>query len=1274
MRLTLLLVALFGLCICLSLAEESTIEDEASKFLDARNAIQGKGKNKSKPAAGGSKSTTATSKATVKATTNANKATKSASQVTTHNKATGVSTSRTTSLVATTSSSSTSRSSSISSSNSVASTSSSLPSSSLAASTSTASTSNAISTSSVSNLASASVSSAPSITSASTTSAQYCTPTISKKNLLKTTICMCPDGIKASASKTPNPPCPYTTVPPPSAMLPMQNADEHSGGSFWSKAWEVAKPHAGEVAGQAGQFAVDHYGQPIKDKFNHLIPVKGQDVSAADLAQVDPVQLQQAEQSQAAQGGAEVDPSTYEGEQSGVGDGQAGVVQGGGSASSGSGVGGSVNGVDGTAAQGNSQHAGQVGQQIGSPSTNAGQTGQVGSGGQQNGGASQQSGSTVENDANDSPNGVSGQGNPGSAAGNPTGNNGNQGEQNAAAQSGGAQGGASQQDTTQNAGLESDSVPNAAASSQPGSHVRSKRVASSNLASPGLNWNGTSANGSSILPSGSAPSAPLGTGTTSGAGGDDGPACPVHGDVSPDEMQGDDDPDSALPVGVPVECKHKRDILRLRTVSNCSPTVTSSGSTFTSTSVCDEDVVTARDEICDPAASTVASGGPFATGGVVGSAGGSAFFPNGTATSDPIVKTANAGEATNLGARNPKPRDGGPFVVDKSYAGSGSNSSVRSQMAGSAYSGTSTGSTLPTISIDGPACSARLSSNITVSYSSNSAGVSPSTASVTGVITSSVPPLRQGPIGPVSARDEPESESQSRIRLMVSHGTSPASSPHVSITRTELHSLRLGSTVLGQRWAHEFADVPATTQAAGAEETESAGSGKHTTDPEDADGQNEGIEEEALEGEDFDLERSFELSNVHFGNSTHSIQASTSSSIEIHQYEKRRNSSAEIYAIPGSNATTPSSSNANRTVSATTNSSTNRQTSELYNPPLTSNAPLTSPTATLPSSTLSIPVSTITVTADPWVWTTTLGQNGHDETNGTVIACEATAGMNIPITDAPRCVTTADAQWAILSTPSPTPYVYVKAPVDSSAYVGNLTATALSSALYSALSVACPEEECQPNATIPGIVYPGSHDDLKEGELVITIHDGHLYTKGEGVRDLTFKLTAMLANASSTEMCFNGTVTAGSPINNLPAVAPGFVIPYVPLAEEEILLCNMAGLMLIEYYSGNRTDGPDTRLFLSFSFQDHEGGSDMTAEICEKVMLGMDIAGTMLACIPIIGPIISAVMKASKAACRMAEKVEETADQIDAAIAAGTEVVDNLLSLKSDLPLSVPAD
>lgn len=148
--------------------------------------------------------------------------------------------------------------------------------------------------------------------------------------------------------------------------------------------------------------------------------------------------------------------------------------------------------------------------------------------------------------------------------------------------------------------------------------------------------------------------------------------------------------------------------------------------------------------------------------------------------------------------------------------------------------------------------------------------------------------------------------------------------------------------------------------------------------------------------------RSFELSNAHYGNSTHSIQASSSSNVDLHQYEKRRNSSAEIHAIPGSNATTPSSSNANRTVLATIDSSTNRQTSELYNPPLTRNAPLTSPTATLPSSTPSIPVSRVTVTADPWVWTTTLGQNGDDETNGTVIACEATAGMNIPITDAPR--------------------------------------------------------------------------------------------------------------------------------------------------------------------------------------------------------------------------------------------------------------------------------
>ncbi|KAI7219615.1 hypothetical protein KC333_g2849 [Hortaea werneckii] len=1272
MRLPLLLVALFGLCICLSLAEVSTIEDEASKFLDARNAILGKGKNKSKPAAGGSKSSKATSEATVKATTNANKATKSASQVPTQNKAAGVTTSKTTSLAATTASSRTSRSSSVSASNRVSSTSSSLPSSSLAASTSTASTSNPISTSSVSNLASASVSSAPSITSASTTNTQYCTPTISKKNLLKTTICMCPDGIKASASKTPNPPCPYTTVPPPSAMLPMQNADENSGGSFWSKAWEVAKPHAGEVAGQAGQFAVDQYGQPIKDKFNHLIPVKGQDVSAADLAQVDPVQLQQAEQSQAAHGAAEVDPSTYDDEQSGFGDGQAGAAQGAGSSNGGSENGGNGKGVDGTAAQGNSQDAGQVGQQNGSPSSNAGQNGQMDNANQQNGGASQLSGGTVDNDANDSFNGVSGQGDPGNAAGNQAGNTENQGKQNAAARSGGAQGSASQQDTTQNTGLENGNVPSAASSSQPGSHVRSKRVASSNLASSGLNWNGTSANGSSTLPSGSAPSVPLGTGTTSGAGGDDGPACPVHGDVSPDEMQGDDDPDSALPVGAPVECKQKRDILRLRTVSNCSPTVISSGSTFTSTIECDEDVVTARDEICDSGGSTAPSGGSSATGGAVGSAGGTAFFPNGTATSDPIAKTANAGSTTSLGVRNPKPRDGGPFIVDKSFAGSGSNSSVRSQMAGTASLGTGTGSVLPTISIDGPACSARLSSNITVSYSSNSAGTSSSTASVTGVISSSVASVSTGPLW---ARDEPESESQSRIRLMVSsHGTSSAPSQDGSSTKTELHSLRLGAAVLGQRWAHEFADVPATTQAAGAEETETAGSGEHATDAEDAGGDNQGIEEEAVEGKDFDLERSFQLSNVHYGNSTHSLKATSSSSVEIHQYNKRRNSSAELNAIPGSNATSPSIPNANRTVLATIDSSINRQTSELYNPPLTSNAPLISPTATPPSSTSSILVSTVTVTADPWVWTTTLGQNGDDKTNGTVIACEATAGMNIPITDAPRCVTTADARWAILSTPPPTPYVYVKAPVDSSAYVGNLTATALSSALYSALSVACPEEECQPNATIPGIVYPGSHDNMKEGELVITIHDGHLYTKDEGVRDLTFKLAAMLANASSTEMCFNGTVTAGSPDNNLPAVAPGFVIPYVPLAEEEILLCNMAGLMLIEYYSGNRTDGPDTRLFLSFSFQDHEGGSDMTAEICEKVMLGMDIAGTMLACIPIIGPIISAVMKASKAACRMAEKVEETADKIDAAISAGTEVVDNLLSLKSDLPLSIPAD
>ncbi|KAI7510744.1 hypothetical protein KC347_g4064 [Hortaea werneckii] len=1104
MRLTLLLVALFGLCVCLSFAEESVVEDDVSEPLSARNAIRGKGKGKPKPAAGGSKSTRVTSKPTSKATVVSNKASKSAFRVTTKSKAGSVTGSK-----KTTSSSSTIRSSSISSSNSVTSISSSPPSSSssFAVSTSTGSSSKGASTSSPSKPASGSVSPTSLIASASTTDAQYCTPTISRKNLLKTTICICPDGIRASASKTPNPPCPYTTVPPLSAMLPMQNADENSGDGFWGKAWEVAKPHAGHVAGKAGQFAVDRYGQPIKDKLNHLIPVKGQDVSAADLAQVDPMRMEQAEESEA----AEVEHSTHENGQSGIDGGQAGVVQGGAGVGGGAGNVGNGNSVDYTATQGGSENGGQAGQESGRPSRNLGQNDQIGNASPQKDGASRQSGAGLDNMEGESPNDTSGQGIRGNAAGNRDGTKGNQGKHIVAAQSSGAQSDANRQGITQDA--RSDEInndPDPASHDQPESHVRPKRAASSMAASPSLNWNSTSSSGGGVSPSGSAPSVPLGNRTTSDTNGNDNPACPVHGDVSPDEMQGDDDPDSALPVGIPSECKHKRDILRVRTVSNCSPTVISSGSTFTSTIVCNEDVVTARDEICDPSRPTAASGGSFATGSATGSAGGSIFFPNGTGAFDRGSKTVNAASAANLGARNPRPRDGGPFIVDKSYAGSGSNSS-----------------------------------------------------------------------------------------------------------------------------------------AAGAEETGSVGSKQLGTDVENTREDYPSITEAAFGEDVFDQERSFELTSIRYGNSTHPLQASSSRSVEIHQYDERRNSSAEINAILKSSATAPSSPNVSSTVSATTNSNTSGQTSELYNPRLTSNAPVTSPTATLPLSTSSIQVSTVTVTADPWVWTTTLGQNGDEKING-------------------------DAQWAILSTPPPTPYVYVKAPVDSSAYVGNLTATALSSALYSALSVACPDEECQPNATIPEIMYPGSHGDMKEGELVITIHDGHLYTKDEGIRNLTFTLAAMLANASSTEMCFDYSRAIG---NRDPGPAPLVPPPPMvrPLKTEEILLCNMAGLMLIEYYSGNRTDGPDTRLFLSFSFRDHEGGSDMTAEICEKVMLGMDIAGTLLACIPIIGPIINAVMKASKAACRMAEKVEETANKIDAAISAGTEVVDNLLWLKSDLPLSLPA-
>ncbi|KAI6809210.1 hypothetical protein KC332_g8631 [Hortaea werneckii] len=1271
MRLTLLLVALFGLCVCLSFAEESVVEDDHSELLDARHAIRGKGKGRPKPAAGGSKSTKVTSKPTSKATVVSNKASKSASQVTTKNTAASVTGSKTTSLVATTSSSSTVRSSSISSSNSVASTPSSPSSSSLslAVSTSTASTSNAASTSSDSTPASGNFSPTSSIPSASTTDPQYCAPTISKKNLLKTTICICPDGIRASASKTPNPPCPYTTVPPLSAMLPMQDTDENSGESVWGKAWEVAKPHAGHVAGKAGQFAVDRYGQPIKDKFDHLIPVKSQDVSAADLAQVDPDQVEQAEESEA----AEVEHSTHENGRSGIDDEQAGVVQDGASVDGGAGNVGHGDGVDETATQGSSQDVGQTGQENGSPSKNLGHNDQMANANQQMDGASQQSGATLDNMEGESPKDISGQGNRGNAAANRDGIKGNQGKQTTAAQSSGAQSDATRQGITQDAGSdEINNDPDPAPHNQPQSHIRPRRVASSLAVSPSLNWNGTSSSGGGVSPSDSVPSVPLGNSTTSGANGNDNPACPVHGDVSPDEMQGDDNPDSALSIGIQSECKQKRHILRLRTVSNCSKTVISSGSTFTSTMVCNEDVVTARDEICDPSRSTAATGGSFATGSAASSGVGSAFFPNGTVASDPIMKTANAGSTANLGARNPRPRDGGPFVVDKSYAGSGSNSSVRSRMAGTAYSGIGIHTALPAINIDGQACSARLSSNITVSNSSKLVGNNSSIASVTGINSSSVAPLRKEPIGPISARDGPGSGRQSHIRLLASHSTSSALSQDSGGAETRSRPVHLGSAVLGQRWAHEFTDVPSTTQAAGAEETGSVGSKQLATDVEDTGEDHPGITETAFGEEYFDQEQPFELTNIRYGNSTHLLQASSSRSVEIHQHNKRRNSSAEMDAILKSNATAPSSPKVSTSVSAATNGITSDQTSELYNPRLTSNAPVTSPAAILPLSTSSIQVSTVTVTADPWVWTTTLGQNGDEQTNGTVIACEVTTGINVPITDAPRCVTTGDARWAILSTPPPTPYVYVKAPVDSSAYVGNLTATALSSALYSALSVACPDEECQPNATIPGIVYPGSHGDMKEGELAVTIHDGHLYTKDEGIRNLTFTLAAILANASSTEMCFDYSKAIGT---RDPSPAPLVPPPPMvhPVKTEEVLLCNMAGLMLIEYYSGNRTDGPDTRLFLSFSFQNHEGGSDMTAEICEKVMLGMDIAGTLLACIPIIGPIINAVMKASKAACRMAEKVEETANKIDAAISAGTEVVDNLLSLKSDLPLSLPA-
>lgn len=212
----------------------------------------------------------------------------------------------------------------------------------------------------------------------------------------------------------------------------MQNAEENSGSSFWGKVWEVAKPHAGHVAGQAGQFAVDRYGQPIKDKFNHLIPVKGEDVSAADLAQVDPVQMEQAEESRAAHGASEVDPASFENDQSGIDDGQAGVVQGGASADGEAVNVGDGSGVDGTAAQGETQDVGRAGQGNDSPSRNAGQNGQMGNADQQKGGASQQNGGAIDNMEGDSPNDIPDQWSRGDAAGNRAGDGGNQGTENTA--------------------------------------------------------------------------------------------------------------------------------------------------------------------------------------------------------------------------------------------------------------------------------------------------------------------------------------------------------------------------------------------------------------------------------------------------------------------------------------------------------------------------------------------------------------------------------------------------------------------------------------------------------------------------------------------------------------------------------------------------------------------------------------------------------------------------------------------------------------------------
>ena len=179
--------------------------------------------------------------------------------------------------------------------------------------------------------------------------------------------------------------------------------------------------------------------------------------------------------------------------------------------------------------------------------------------------------------------------------------------------------------------------------------------------------------------------------------------------------------------------------------------------------------------------------------------------------------------------------------------------------------------------------------------------------------------------------------------------------------------------------------------------------------------------------------------------------------------------------------------------------------------------------------------------------------------------------------------------------PTPTPAFNMIVPNDSSVFVGSLTGKALSTSLIGAMNDACLDKSFCLNSSYISIEYPddANTDGINTGDLEVQIYGEFL---DDVMKKNLFEVAAQLAVAAADneKTCFNITVSTGG--------------PRVGTRRHEHHVCNMCDRMLLEYYSGTRTDGPDGRLWIEFTFTKQDGGADMTDEVCMEAVMGIQIA------------------------------------------------------------------